>query len=208
MSIGKIIRQYRKERGWAGVVLADLAGIHQSYLSRVERGKVNMSLENLYRVAGALGVSPERLVAEAGNVVEAPLPVRGVPVLETSEVGSWLEGQSKSSATKFIGIDPANSPRSFALQVRGNSMEPNYKDGHIVVFDPRLEAEPGDMVVARDSQGVCYFRKFCDAGIGADGKRVFELAPLNRDYATMRSDQIDLLILGVMVEHRIFRRAI
>jgi len=36
----------------------------------------------------------------------------------------------------------------------------------------------------------------------ARGNTVFELVPLNDDYATLRSDTDHLVVIGVMVEHR------
>ena len=43
-------------------VLAELAGLHRNYVGHVERGEVNVGLENLMRLAGALGVSVRELV--------------------------------------------------------------------------------------------------------------------------------------------------
>jgi hypothetical protein len=39
-----------------------------------------------------------------------------------------------------------------------------------------------------------------------DGQEVFELVPLNEDYAIMRSDQQPIQIIGTMMEHTRYRR--
>jgi transcriptional regulator with XRE-family HTH domain len=38
-----------------------LAGVHRTYLSSLERGERNVSLDNIYAIAQALGVPPADL---------------------------------------------------------------------------------------------------------------------------------------------------
>jgi transcriptional regulator with XRE-family HTH domain len=42
--------------------LADRAGLDRTYISSCERGKRNISLENIYRLAMALNIEPEQLM--------------------------------------------------------------------------------------------------------------------------------------------------
>lgn len=48
--------QYRKERGFTQAQLADLAGLHRTYISAVECGKRNISIDNIEKVALTLNV--------------------------------------------------------------------------------------------------------------------------------------------------------
>lgn len=43
--------------------LAEEAGLHRTYVGSVERGERNISLQNILRIARALGVDPSVLVA-------------------------------------------------------------------------------------------------------------------------------------------------
>ena len=58
---GKRIRLLRKTRGMTQTQLAEKAGIHSSFLSSVERGIMNASLESIVAIAKALEVHPGKL---------------------------------------------------------------------------------------------------------------------------------------------------
>jgi ribosome-binding protein aMBF1 (putative translation factor) len=53
---GQRLRAVRQEKGVSQEKLADLAGLHRTYVSSVERGQRNISLLNIERLASALGV--------------------------------------------------------------------------------------------------------------------------------------------------------
>lgn len=44
--------------------LAELSGLHRTYIGHVERGEVNVALYNIVRIAAALGVDPGELVRD------------------------------------------------------------------------------------------------------------------------------------------------
>lgn len=54
---GKAIRVLRQERNISQEELAELCGLHRTYISDVELGKRNVSLENIQKFAIALNVS-------------------------------------------------------------------------------------------------------------------------------------------------------
>jgi DNA-binding XRE family transcriptional regulator len=58
MAFGRRLRQIRAQRGLSQEQLADLAAIHRTYMSSVERGQRNIGLDNIVALARALGVSP------------------------------------------------------------------------------------------------------------------------------------------------------
>jgi len=55
-SVGPAIRQYREEAGLTQAQLADMAGLHRSYLSELERGSETEQLRRILRVLKLLGV--------------------------------------------------------------------------------------------------------------------------------------------------------
>jgi transcriptional regulator with XRE-family HTH domain len=65
-AVGAFIRTQRSITRLSLRQLANLAHISNPYLSQVERGVHEPSADILRRIAGALGLSPERLFARAG----------------------------------------------------------------------------------------------------------------------------------------------
>ena len=56
LRFGAKLREIRLEEGVSQEKLAELAGLHRTYVSSVERGERNISLVNIERLAKALGV--------------------------------------------------------------------------------------------------------------------------------------------------------
>ena len=47
------LRFLRFTRGWSQKVLAELTGLHRTYISQIERGQVNVSIDKLEKLANA-----------------------------------------------------------------------------------------------------------------------------------------------------------
>ena len=62
--LGAEVRRLRLKRGVSQEALADIAGIHRTYLGGVERGERNPSLANIVRIAAALSVTPSQLLSD------------------------------------------------------------------------------------------------------------------------------------------------
>jgi transcriptional regulator with XRE-family HTH domain len=62
---GQVVRRQREARDLSQEKLAALAGIHRTYVSSIELGKVRLGLDIAKKVADGLGVPLSALVAEA-----------------------------------------------------------------------------------------------------------------------------------------------
>ncbi len=60
---GEVIREAREGRSISQEALADLAGLHRTYISLLERGLRNPSLTVITKLASALGTSTSVLMA-------------------------------------------------------------------------------------------------------------------------------------------------
>jgi CheY-like chemotaxis protein len=65
--LGMAIKTYRNSLGISQEELAHRAGLHRTYLSDLERGTRNPSIESIEKLAGALQVSISRLFESVGN---------------------------------------------------------------------------------------------------------------------------------------------
>ena len=62
---GRVVWQRRESLGLSQEGLADLARLHRTYISSIERGRVRLGLDVAQRIASALGVPLSSLIAEA-----------------------------------------------------------------------------------------------------------------------------------------------
>lgn len=60
--LGERVRARRERLGLSQESLADACGVHWTFLGQVERGRRNLSLHNLLKIAAGLGVDACELV--------------------------------------------------------------------------------------------------------------------------------------------------
>lgn len=61
---GKNVRKYRKKSGYSQEELAGICGLHRTYISDIERFKRSISLDNIQKIADALGIETFLLFVE------------------------------------------------------------------------------------------------------------------------------------------------
>ena len=64
---GKTIRRIRTQQNLSQEAFADLCELHRTYISDIELGKRNVSLENIEKIAKALGTNVSQLFSETEN---------------------------------------------------------------------------------------------------------------------------------------------
>ena len=63
MLFAKNLREARKERGLSQEKLAELVDLHRTYVGSVERGERNVSIDNMERLAEAVGIELRDLLS-------------------------------------------------------------------------------------------------------------------------------------------------
>ena len=58
---GEKVREVRLAAGLSQEKASELAGIHPTYWSSLERGQRNVGIDNVFRIASALGVPASKL---------------------------------------------------------------------------------------------------------------------------------------------------
>lgn len=64
IKFGEKVRATRLEQGLSQEDLADKAGVHRTYIGMIERAEKNITLENIKKIAVALGIGVEDLTKD------------------------------------------------------------------------------------------------------------------------------------------------
>lgn len=149
-----------------------------------------------------------KAIAETyGNVRPTGKTLRKIPVLDFVQAGMWREvvydgvHPKGETYTTYEGLDPK---AVFSLTIDGMSMAPEFMPGDAIVVDAAKAPVPGSLVVAQEiQQGVALttFKKYRVIGVNEHGVDIVELVPLNPDFPTYNSMQIEISIIGVVVQH-------
>lgn len=216
---GARLRTARKYAKLTQIQASKASGIPQSTISTAEREGYGSADTPVY--AKTYGVDAHWLATgegqmlpsggktEASNVIPAPIGTRRVPLISYVQAGCWTEASDAATVGEgfeYLLTDLELSGSAFALEIQGESMLPRFVPGDRVIVDPEVCPQPGDFVVAMNGGQEATFKKFRPRAIDERGNTVFELVPLNEDFAPMRSDQTQIRIVGTMMEHRQYRR--
>lgn len=61
-AVGRNLRAYRLERGLSQEALAEVLGVHRTYMGGIERGERNLTLKSVKRIAERLDVEARELM--------------------------------------------------------------------------------------------------------------------------------------------------
>lgn len=66
---GTNLRKYRTQLGVSQEKFAEMSGLHRTYISDIERFQRSISLDNIQKIAEALGVEPYKMfIDEETNI--------------------------------------------------------------------------------------------------------------------------------------------
>jgi SOS-response transcriptional repressor LexA len=197
--------------------LAAETGLSDSAISQLLSGKTKSLRSNsAVKIEAATGVRATWLITGEGpmlastpNVTAAPVGAIRIPLISYVQAGCWtgiVDSYQPGDADEWLLTDLDLSGNAFALQIKGDSMLPEFKEGDRVIIDPNVQPLPGDFVVAKNGDDEATFKKYRPRSVNEQGAVVFELVPLNEDFPSMRSDTQPISIVGTMVEHRKYRK--
>ena len=213
-TIATRLKRVRKAKNITQAELAARVGLTQSGIGNIEAGTRGYGAK-VVEIAKVLGTTPDYLqlvvAAQAGatNIAPAAIGRAQIPLIDYVQAGMWTEVSNPYEAgdgSEFLLTDLELSVNAFALEIKGNSMAPEFNPGDRVIIDPAVVPQAGDYVVAKNGGEEATFKKYRLRGHNERGDAVFELIPLNEDYAPIRSDQQPIHIVGTMVEHRKYRK--
>ena len=113
------------------------------------------STESIAKALAATGTTMETFVALTQNGDSAP--PRGVPLLgfAEAEAGGYFDDGGFPAGTGWdeIAFPAVNDEHAYALAVFGQSMEPAYRNGDIIIVSPAAPVRRGDRVVVKTRSG-------------------------------------------------------
>lgn len=192
--------KYMREKN--KVSLADLAlkvGVSAASLNRYEQGQREPKYDVISRVSAYFGVGPMWMMGyDAPQQHNAIKGIR-IPVLGTVHAGVPIDAVEDVLGYEEITPQMAMTGEFFGLIVRGDCMEPRFRDGDTVIVRQQNDAESGDIVVALIRESEAEIRKLAKYENGS-----VALVPTNSAYppAVFGAGDPDLAIVGKVVELR------
>ena len=192
------------EYGLSASGLAKKAGLDATTFNpskrRMPDGRARWpSTESLAKVLDATGASLElftSLVTGSATVTTAR-PPRRIPLLGLAQAGGngFFDdaGFPVGGSWDEVSLPEIGDPHAYALEISGDSMEPVFRDGDMVVISPAAPIRRGDRVVLRTAGGEVMAKQLARRS----AKRI-ELKSLNPEH---RDRSFDLMEVAWM--HRI-----
>lgn len=142
----------------------------------------------------ATGQGP-RMAADTSNVAAGPNMGGSVPLLSSVQAGNFKEFVNNyndlSTETERIPTAVPVKQYTFALRVEGDSMEPDFKEGMVLIVEPELDPLPNDFVVVKNGSEESTFKQLIKDGSD------WYLKPLNDRYP-LKSLTPDMRVVGVV----------
>jgi repressor LexA len=197
VSIGKNIRRLRERRGLTQKELAAVLGVTDKAISAWEKDVNEPLMGNVQAMADFFCVLKSDIIEDRHRIKGVKIPVlgrvqAGVPVEAVEEILDYEE----------ITQELADTGDFFALQIRGDSMEPKFSAGDVVIIRKQPDANTGDTVVVLvngDDATVKRLKKHEDGSLS--------LIPTNSSYDPMffsreEVKRLPVTVLGKVVELR------
>lgn len=199
---GNVLKNLRESIGMNQEELSEKFGISKSTIGMYETNKREPNFELLKEFANFFNVSTDYLLEQIKKDDLANFDIIQIPLLGKIQAG--VPTEMFLDIIDYIDI-PADMARGnkelFALKTKGKSMEPNFIEGDILIFEKTEDCENGQFCAVAVNGDDATFKKVTktDAGI--------MLQPLNPAFETKfyTNDQIDSLpvtIIGVLKQIR------
>lgn len=198
--IGQRIMSERKAKGLTRKALAELTSeLKISRINNYERGDRTPGPTEIKLLADALEVSASYLMCLTDNREGKMTKSLGmgalIPVFDykqATDPGACIQKIKEDVDTKvvFVPVGTAVSDsigkNAFALQIKDESMMPEFRINDVIIVDPDTSPKPGDFVVALiDGDQEVIVRKYKQLSASKETPQ-FELIALNEDWANVR----------------------
>lgn len=131
--------------------------------------------------------------------------IRYVPLLNFVQAGEFCEYHDDAISDEFRPIfGEGYGENVYWVSLEGDSMEPDFKSGELVLIDPDVQPNPADYVIAlRKGEKKVTFKKWRPRGFDEKtGEEYSQLIPSNENYPIIDSRFTPFSICGVAIERK------
>lgn len=180
--------------------LAKRIGVHESSISKYEKGVVDFPLSKISDLSRVLNVSEAYLMGWEDEAKESNQGIK-VPVLGAVPAGIPITAIEDIIDYEEIPQSWSNQGDFFGLRIKGNSMYPKLENGDVVIVKKQSTADNGDVVIAmvNGDDATCKRYKRMDAGIMLTSDNS-EYSPMF--YTNEQVQSLPVTIIGKVVESR------
>lgn len=147
-----ILKSLRTSKGITQNELATQLKISRSTIGMYESGSREPDFETLELIADYFNVDIGYLLGRTSKTTYIPMPSshKGVVinVLGRVAAGIPIEAIEDIIDTEEISEEMAKTGEFFGLQINGDSMEPKFSKGDVVIVRKQDDAESGDIIIA------------------------------------------------------------
>jgi SOS-response transcriptional repressor LexA len=158
ITVGKYLRKKRAEAELSLREASKLAHVSHTHIMDIEEGKRSPTFDKVMNILKAYRGDILEFLRETGYLPRTIEPtatgkMRKIPVVSWATAGKRAEtGESfhEDEALEWI-VSGVKGENNFALRVKDDAMEPEFKEGDILIVSPAAQAGKGDYVVAKNS---------------------------------------------------------
>ena len=142
-----VLKSRRQQLGLTMLQVAQAVGVSEATVSRWESGDIaNMRRDKIAKLANALQLRPSVVMGVNDELPSGSSAVR-IPVLGFVRAGYPMDAVENIIDYEEISDEMARSGEFFALQIKGDSMEPKISEGDVVIVRKQSTADNGDVAV-------------------------------------------------------------
>lgn len=219
MTLGDIIKSYRTANDMSMDDFSKVSGISKTYISMLEKNinprnkkEIVPTIEMIGKAAKGMFMTFDELFEQLGDDTRVKLGATGsdkvakkaiqIPVLGNVAAGIPIEAIEDILDYEEVSEEMARIGELFALKIKGKSMDPEIKNGDVVIVKRQEDAETNDIVIALvngDNEATCKRLVKYATGI--------RLMPINPTYEPMYYSNEEIIekpvrIIGKVVENR------
>lgn len=197
-NLATILSNLMKEHDISASELSRRTGIVQPVIYRMMTGETdNPKVTTLIPLAQYFNISIDQLVGTIAIATNNKQKLHSgnistLPILTWEQANQWPQ-IDVAMCNSFYTMTEEITPNAFALPMRGSSMQPQFQEGTVLIFEITTEPKDKDfaLVLLKEQQELTFRQLYYD------GNDII-LKPLNSDFKIFHVAKNDCVIKGVL----------